>query len=806
MMYMLESNLTISPSYIPFDQCQNALFEISAFEENTKNTPIWLSIDQLTKSIHLNLSLINSVGSFNISLYARLITFNVNSTDTSKFTTRYFVEFNFVNTNCQFMSSNATYYLVVGKITIFMFNFTDEEGDNIIISANQNDLINFFVQSSNNPNQYKIRIQGNEVTNKSTFLTIMYTDSYHQDSKFIKLMNLKLYLFEVEPPSFASDLPIINIDRWTNSTVMLPNIIDPNNLSWSIEFEMDTPQWITLKNNNALLLNSADLSFNISETTLVTLKLINEKNAWKIYSLTIKLESYFYPSFTFINNITVNYNKITEINLNNQSSINDIYAVDWTSNLTISWIKYEKQNSTLQLVSFYTKSFNQCAKLSSTDSCHNNHYSNEFVITIKNSLTPPAIGNTFGPLNVYVGESKLFLVPNDLFISDSQFSLRYTVSVLSWSINSTLFTNIAKSDKDGLFYLYIQSLDAKTCLIIINAIDSNNQSAETNVQVNALNWASKDWSECKSQYQSDWVKWKENYKLGVFGVWYRNTIYFPSSVNSLYDIWGLIILVSLSISMILILIIGLRSLYLVEFGHTIIIFIASSSLNQGLIKLISWFQIIKFDFGFIDQLHIRNFLSWNIGSTEMADIQFYWQSLLLNYFCLFLVIIISSLFLLLIKGISIKFKKVAKIYKYITNKFDKYKISWIFIYLFLPFLWINLLSDSLNIHDHTFYSLTSLAAFLTIFIFLMIKYPEIFTINFTKNIDGNGSPIFILFSILKSICHAFLFLYRNQTLRKVFLFIEFALHLPFIFISFIRDKEINLFELYSTKMRGVKNY
>ena len=292
--------------------------------------------------------------------------------------------------------------------------------------------------------------------------------------------------------------------------------------------------------------------------------------------------------------------------------------------------------------------------------------------------------------------------------------MQYAVSVLSWSIKSKLFTNIAKSDKDGRFYLYIQSLDTKTCFIIMSATDSNNQFAETIVQVNALSWASKDWLECKSQYQSDWVKCKENYKLGVYGVWYRNTIYFPSSVNSLYDIWGLIILASLSINIILILIIGLRSLYLVEFAHTIIIFIASASLNQGLIKLVSWFQIFKFDFGFIDQFHIKDFLSWNIGSTEMADIQFYWQSLLLNYFCLFLVIIILSFFLLLIKGTSIKFKKVTNIYKCIINKIDKYKISFIFIYLFLPFLWVNLLSDSLNIHDHTFYSLTSFAALSTI--------------------------------------------------------------------------------------------
>ena len=517
-------------------------------------------------------------------------------------------------------------------------------------------------------------------------------------------------MFEVDPPSFASDLPIVNIDRWTNSTVMLPNIIDPNNLSWSIELEVDTPQWITLRNNNTLLLNSADLSFNISETTLVTLKLINEKNAWKIYNLTINLVPYFYPSFAFINNITVNYNKITEIHLNNQSSINDIYAVDWTSNLTITWIKYEKQNSTLQLMPFSINIFNQCAKLSSADSCQNKQYSNEFLITIKYSLTPPAIGNTFGPLNVYTGESRLFLIPNDLFISNQLFSLQYVASVLSWSVKSILIANIAKSDKDGLFYLYILSFDAKLCSIIISATDLNNQSAETMVQVNVLNWASKDWLECRSQYQSDWVKCKENYKLGRDGGWYRNAIYFSYSTSSLYDIWGLIILASLSISLIIVAIIGIRSLYMIEYSHTITIFIASSS-NQGLIKLISWLQIFKFDFGFLDPLHIRDFLFWNIESTEMANIQFYCQSTILNYFYLLFIIFLTVLFMILLKVASNKFRRADKIYIWIVGKIDRQKIFWALIYLYLPFIWVNILSDIINFYNHTLYSLISLTAF-----------------------------------------------------------------------------------------------
>ena len=612
-----------------------------------------------------------------------------------------------------------------------------------------------------------------------------------------------LYLFEVAPPLFIYDLPIVNISRWNNSFVTLPNIIDPNNLSWSIELDFNSPKWITLNRNGTLLFNTTDSSYNISETTIVSLKLINEKNAWRIYNLTIKLDSYSSPSFPLINNFSVNYNVKSEFQIEKQSNDYDFLAVDCISNLTIPWIKYNKLKWSLQVNPFKIYLISQCAKLSSIDSCNNKKYSNDFFITIKYSLTPPAIGNTFGPLNVYTGESKLFLIPKDLFISNQLISLQYATSVLNWSVNSILYTNIAKSDKDGLFYLYILSLDAKICSITINATDSDNQSAETIVQVNVLNWASKDWLECRSQYQSDWIKCKENYKLGVDGGWYRNTNYFSYSVNSLYDIWGLIILGSLSISLIIVLIIGIRSLYLIEYSHTVIIFIASSS-NQDLIRLISWFQIFKFDFGFLDQLHMRDLLFWNIESTEMTSIHFYCQSTILNYFYLLIIIFLTVLFLMLLKFASNKFRTSDKIYLCIVSKIDRQKIFWIFIYLFLPFIWVNLLSDIINIHDHILYSLTSLTAFSIAIIFLMIRYPEFFTLNFMKNIESNASPIIILFSILKSIWHAFLFLYRDQPLRIILLLIEFGIHLPIILKSFIDYEEIKLFELYSTKMRGVK--
>ena len=56
-------------------------------------------------------------------------------------------------------------------------------------------------------------------------------------------------------------------------------------------------------------------------------------------------------------------------------------------------------------------------------------------------------------------------------------------------------------------------------------------------------------------------------------------------VNSLFDICGLITMIWLLISIVLSFAIRLKSLYLIEFAHTIII-VASSS-NRNLTKLVS---------------------------------------------------------------------------------------------------------------------------------------------------------------------------------------------------------------------------
>ena len=327
-----------------------------------------------------------------------------------------------------------------------------------------------------------------------------------------------------------------------------------------------------------------------------------------------------------------------------------------------------------------------------------------------------------------------------------------------------------KEDKQA-YYLYVLSNDVKICQISLSCIDSNNQSAEMQVQINVLNWASKDWLKWTSQYQEDWVKWKENYRLGLYGVWYFNTIFFPNSFDRLFDIWGLIILISLATGLLLVPCTKGKSLYSIEYIHVIIIIVVSGS-NQDLIRLVLWVQTFKFDFGFLDQIHLREFLYCSIGSDKMMEVQFYWQSTLLNYFYLLSIWSIIICLLLIINKFSKNIAFMFKIHMCINSKLNRYKIAWILIHIFFPFLLINLLSDALNASNHVISSLTSFVVLLFSCILLMIKYQNILSLAFVKKIDDNDSSMLTFITILKSITHALLYHFRDSSLRRVLLLIK----------------------------------
>ena len=118
----------------------------------------------------------------------------------------------------------------------------------------------------------------------------------------------------------------MHANRWLNTNVDLPVVIDPNALNWTISLDPSTPAWVSLS-NRSLTLNTTNFNYNISETTIVSLKITNEKNAWVKYNLTVETTSYSSPTFGVISNITVVKGTQTEVKLDLQSGL-DIQVVD----------------------------------------------------------------------------------------------------------------------------------------------------------------------------------------------------------------------------------------------------------------------------------------------------------------------------------------------------------------------------------------------------------------------------------------------------------------------------------------------
>ena len=518
----------------------------------------------------------------------------------------YYVSFNFTNRNWVILSTNATYYVVINQLSIFSLNFYDQENDNILLILKNYDQIGQYWQHDSISNQkLKLFLQANTYSEDPIQIIVTYTDSYHQDPSFYQNFTISVYSFLVDPPSFENNLETFHADRWSNYKIMLPNISDPNTLDCSVSIKQPYPDWVQFS-NNTLYLNTADQNLHINETTIVTLKITNSMKAWREYNQTIVTDLYFRPSFAFMQNISVSDNNLHEINIDVVSSF-EVDAIDWINNLSIGWISFKDDYSKMYIYYPYQIEIEKWVELRSYDSWKIAVYSNKFYIlsNAKYSL-PPSIWNTFGPIKVYVGNKSLFLIPTDLFWTQNNSKLEYSASVVNWSNHSPLIISMSEASFGGN-YLFILSNDEKSWLITIKAVDLYNQSSEILVNIIVISWASKDWVSCENEYQSGWTKWKLNYILDESGSWILNKSYYPSSINSIIDMWGIITLTCLLAQLLMSIRLGFNTLQSIELSQAIIIIFTSFYQNDiDLNQYASWIQFFKLDFGFLDFFKLRN--------------------------------------------------------------------------------------------------------------------------------------------------------------------------------------------------------
>ena len=210
------------------------------------------------------------------------------------------------------------------------------------------DDINSYVhQSPSSVSQMELLLQANTYSDFPINLIIQYTDSYHQDIYF-QSMNVSLHVFLVDPPNFVTDPQVINADRWSSFTVQLPQIVDPNKLDWTVLMNDPAPDWVKVTANCSLYLDTQNKSYNIPESTTISVRLINEQKAWRDYNITILTKQYFAPLFGTIQNFTLPHGGVTEVNISSPTDFS-VSAIDWNSSAVIPWISWGKSQTKLCL-------------------------------------------------------------------------------------------------------------------------------------------------------------------------------------------------------------------------------------------------------------------------------------------------------------------------------------------------------------------------------------------------------------------------------------------------------------------------
>ena len=475
------SNIKDTISFIPFKEYLNSQFNFTAKSTKSNSSPIWASVNQLNKTLTVDLSKVTSVlDSTDLTLSAQMLTWSLSGDYSRAETQNYVTAFTFTNKIINLVSSNCTYYVVVNLISVFEYQFIDDENDQavFILNSTENIIGVSSARKSNDTNTMFLYLMAYQLSDAPIDLVVNYTDIYHQSVEFHKSISIQLYIFSVFPPTLDPVSTEVHGDRWSNFTYKLPQISDPQGLNCTAKLDSNTPVWTSM-NGNSVVFDTANLSYEIEQSTVITIVIENVEGAWTKYNLTVIVDPIIEPTFGIIRDITVPFGVISQITVN-LSSNTEIFAENWYKNQTLSWININKNSSTIFINA--TNPSNQIiwVKLISFDIWGNKYESNKFNVGFE-LPNPPTVTNKLGPLVLFVGDEKLFLIPNDLFTS--LYNLTYSVSVIHWTIDSYLKSMIQKSTISNETFLYVFGDKAKVCQLSIVASDPSNQSAQATVEV-----------------------------------------------------------------------------------------------------------------------------------------------------------------------------------------------------------------------------------------------------------------------------------------------------------------------------------
>ena len=153
------TNITELLVLTPFSNWANARVVIRAWDYDTSNktnwNPIsWIAINQEKGTAFVNTSMITSIGLIKVGFQAQSYTLLYRTTIDDVKTDLFQSDFNFVNSNSEFVSSNIEPFIVVEQTKNFSIIFNDAEDDTTQIKTNNTSGLLVFVSSTKQKGKY----------------------------------------------------------------------------------------------------------------------------------------------------------------------------------------------------------------------------------------------------------------------------------------------------------------------------------------------------------------------------------------------------------------------------------------------------------------------------------------------------------------------------------------------------------------------------------------------------------------------------------------------------------------------------
>ena len=188
-------------------------------------------------------------------------------------------------------------------------------------------------------------------------------------------------------------------------------------------------------------------------------------------------------------------------------------------------------------------------------------------------------------------------------------------------------------------------------------------------------------------------------------------------------------------------------LEIVVYLQTVIMLsLSSNTVSSARLTYLSWLQIFKFDFGFINPIINP---SWTCSRSTgiLLNVKLYWEDTLHNYFVVFCVLLL----LFCINALISRVQKWKRLKNSIIIKSISMNLIWTFINIVCPFMIINMCIDLMTISHHFICSLFTIWIIVICWMYWMKTKLNFLTPYFITKLDQLNVPVYTYIQLITKI-------------------------------------------------------